>query len=150
MFDEFQKDWYSIIMTTRYAAMMSSDFRDKIVIDGVIECIIPNCENSMFTVTMFVESLFPPFCTEQSVEVFKHFLPLFKHLFMIDDIHEHANLILKSIMTTPMNNEIIDAILEHGMMVYFEELRQSNDQNISSMATKIVKEINIASLLDGA
>jgi len=149
MYDECHSDWYPIIMTTRYAVMMSSDFRDKIVNGGVIECIIPNCKNYMFSVSLFVGSLFPPFCTEQSVDVFKHFLPLFEHFFMIDSI-QHANLILSCIMTTPMDNDHVDVILEYGIMSYFEELRESNVRRISRSAIKFVNEVNNASLLDGA
>jgi hypothetical protein len=81
LYDECHSDWYPIIMTTRYAVMMSSDFRDKIVHAGIIECIIPNCKNYMFSVSLFVGSLFPPFCAEQPADVFKHFLPLFEHFF---------------------------------------------------------------------
>ena len=136
-------------MTTRYAIMMSAEFRDKIVHAGVIECIIPNCRNYMFSVSLFVGSLFPPFCAEQPADVFKHFLPLFEHFFKIDEI-QHANLVLSCIMTTLMDNDHVDMIIGHGVMSYLETLRESNIKRISRNATKFVNEVNNASLLDGA
>lgn len=143
------QEWISIIIATRWAMVISSEFRDAFVNSRVIEVIVPYCKHYMFSVSLLVASLFPPGSDDIFVDSLRQVLQVFQ-VFINFNNESRINFVLSSLQSVPFEKvKFTDLIIDNELMDDLECLREVPNIKIARSAMKIVNKINATAMLHG-